>query len=52
MGHILDVQLPEVNPTGAPGDDFQHIERLAAAKHASREEVARELIRRALDANP
>ena len=34
------------------GDDFQHIERLAAAKHASREEVARELIRRALDANP
>lgn len=24
-GHILDVQLPQVQPTGAPGGGFQHI---------------------------
>ena len=30
------------------GDDFQQLERLATAKHASREDIAHELIRRAL----
>src|SRR5882724_8713835 len=26
MQHILDVQIPEQNPQGAPGGDFQHID--------------------------
>lgn len=26
MQHILDVNLPEQNPTGAPGGDFEHID--------------------------
>jgi hypothetical protein len=34
------------------GDDFQQLERLATAKQASREDVARELLRRALDEAP